>query len=729
VTYEVWNIGSGCVPIIWGASTTCEWAFIVDQSEADKPLPAQERSWFTVGYRHNNNRCDVRECAIQVTARIEGDSITSTEKTTLTQDFGGLPVLELDQNVVAVTSTAGVFRFNVKNTGCGTLDWSITADCDWVTLLNPSGSVAEGSSSEVAVAYTTNTSCESRTCRLTVRSPGLGTKVLVVNQQFGGIPRLTTTVATGDLGTSAGWTTFVVKNSGCGVLNWSAAVPCSWMRLLSPASGSLNPGVEALVSVAYDTNTDADARTCTIIVTAPGATGSPKAVTFTQRGTARAALAITPTSAQGGANAGTATTTIQNTGNAPMAWSAATSCDWATVSPASGTVAPGASASLAVNYSENQGTQSRTCSVTVSAPFTTGSPKSFTLTQAPHQQGVLSVTPASRSVASGAVTAVYTLANSGTAAMPWSAATTSGWVTGISPASGTLQPGAQATVSVSVAENPSATGRSTTLTFTAPSALGSPATASLLQAGNTNPALTVTPATLDVGSEAGSKTFSVANTGGGTLTWSVTAECGWVRGISPSSGVLQANQNVPVTVIFDANTAAKRECTLRVTATGVADSPKLVTLSQSAESGPVLTLEPATLVLDAEAGAASFTVRNTGDKNLAWNALAACDWVTIVSANSGNLVPGASALVTINYTANASTLARNCAITIEAEGAQGSPGTVSVSQAGTELPGCCMFNKSVGSDLGEQLKRYLGDLLLMGLSLFAVLALARMRRA
>lgn len=731
--FEVWNYGEdfgidqgiGCVGIRWSASTNCDWAVIEDQSSSDQVLRPGERAPFTVRYLDNNNTCDTRNCTITVTAQAENAPDVATDEATLTQDFGGPPVLELDKVTVNVDSAIGEFTFGVKNTGCGVLDWTITENCDWILPITSSGSVAAGRRTNVRVAYLPNTSC-GRSCQLTVSSPNGGTQVLVVEQTPGGTPELNVTAATTELGAGAGAATFAIKNSGCGVLEWSASASCDWMAPFP--SGSVDPGVEALVIVPYDANTDLEARSCEITVSAPNTTGSPQTIAFTQRGTARAALAITPASAQVNANSGTTALTVRNTGEASMNWSIAASCNWATASPAAGTLAPGATADVAIAYTENTGTQSRSCALTVSAQGAVGSPITFNLTQAPGQQGILSVTPASRSVGSGAVTATYTVSNAGTGAMPWSASSTASWVAGISPSSGTVQPGGQATVSVSLAENPAGASRGTTVTFTAPGALGSPAAVNLIQAANEHPALTVTPATLDVGPEAGSKTFSIANTGGGALSWTVTAECGWVRGVTPASGTLYEGQNAPVTVSFDANTAAKRECTLRVTGTGVADSPKLVTISQNAEGAAAISLEPATLELAAEAGTMSFTVRNTGDKNLNWSVSAECDWFTIVSASSGTLVPGATVLVTINHTANVSPGTRTCVITVQGAGAQDSPAALTVNQAGTEIPGCCTFNKSVGSDLGEQLKRYLGDLLLMGLSLLTVLAMARIRR-
>lgn len=76
---------------------------------------------------------------------------------------------------------------------------------------------------------------------------------------------------------SSGSTTFSVSNPCGGTMNWSANESCSWVTL-SPTAGT-NSGT---ITVNYTENQQASPRTCTITVTAPGATDSPKTVTVSQ---------------------------------------------------------------------------------------------------------------------------------------------------------------------------------------------------------------------------------------------------------------------------------------------------------------------------------------------------------------------------------------------------------------------------------------------------------------
>ncbi|HSW45963.1 MAG TPA: lamin tail domain-containing protein [Phycisphaerae bacterium] len=95
------------------------------------------------------------------------------------------------------------------------------------------------------------------------------------------------------------------------------------------------------------------------------------------------------------------------------------------------------------------------------------------------------------------------------------------------------------------------------------------------------PALSVTPASRSVAAAAGSTTFTVSNTGGGSLNYTSAVTVGgtWLSIASGGSGTCPPNQTL--TVNYTANTGAARVGTVRVTAAGVSGSPVDVTVSQA----------------------------------------------------------------------------------------------------------------------------------------------------
>ena len=67
-----------------------------------------------------------------------------------------------------------------------------------------------------------------------------------------------------------------------------------------------------------------------------------------------------------------------------MNWTATDNASWLSVSPSSGSLGAGQSATLTASYSANQANVQRIATITVQAPGATGSPKSVTVTQAPN---------------------------------------------------------------------------------------------------------------------------------------------------------------------------------------------------------------------------------------------------------------------------------------------------------------------------------------------------------
>ena len=111
-----------------------------------------------------------------------------------------------------------------------------------------------------------------------------------------------------------------------------------------------------------------------------------------------------------------------------------------------------------------------------------------------------------------------------------------------------------------------------------------------------HPVISVSPASRAVAKDAGATTFSVSNTGVGTMPWVATVTSGdsWLL---ISSGVAIGIDFGTITCSFTANTSSSaRTATIRVTATGAEGSPKDVTVIQ-ASAGCMATLD-GNLMLD-----------------------------------------------------------------------------------------------------------------------------------
>lgn len=83
-------------------------------------------------------------------------------------------------------------------------------------------------------------------------------------------------------GSGSGSGSFFIRNDGHGVLNWTAVSSAPWLTVLS-SGGTINiQGGQNWLDYSFVQNTTGAPRTATITVSASGAVGSPKTVTFVQ---------------------------------------------------------------------------------------------------------------------------------------------------------------------------------------------------------------------------------------------------------------------------------------------------------------------------------------------------------------------------------------------------------------------------------------------------------------
>ncbi|NLG34054.1 MAG: BACON domain-containing protein [Lentisphaerae bacterium] len=93
-------------------------------------------------------------------------------------------------------------------------------------------------------------------------------------------PVLSVTPGVRNVDAGAGTTTFDVENTGEGTMTYTAATSDGWLEITAGGSGTN----EGTLTVGYEANSGATARTGTVTVTAAGATGSPVEVTVVQAG-------------------------------------------------------------------------------------------------------------------------------------------------------------------------------------------------------------------------------------------------------------------------------------------------------------------------------------------------------------------------------------------------------------------------------------------------------------
>jgi hypothetical protein len=253
----------------------------------------------------------------------------------------------------------------------------------------------------------------------------------------------------------------------------------------------------------------------------------------------------------------------------------------------------------------------------------------------------------------------FTVKNDGGGTLSYTVASNRTWL-GLSRTSGSLAAGATQSVTVSVDASGLAVGtQSGTITVggngtNAPQTVAVTVTVSEVVP---DPQIALTPATLAYetpeGTDPGSKSFTVKNDGGGTLSYTVASNRTWL-GLSRTSGSLAAGATQSVTVSVDASGLAvgTQSGTITVGGNGT-NAPQTVTVTvtvTSPPSGPVIAATPANLTFQVKGnkapGPQTLEIRNAGAQDLSWTASESQPWLSL-GPTSGTLAGGAAVNVTV----------------------------------------------------------------------------------
>jgi hypothetical protein len=211
-----------------------------------------------------------------------------------------------------------------------------------------------------------------------------------------------------------------------------------------------------------------------------------------------------------------------------------------------------------------------------------------------------------------------------------------------------------------------------------------PISAYLVGIAPATPVLSVTPSTLPLSAPQGQSalgTINIANSGGGTLTYTTSSDASWLT-VTPASG------NAPQALQVTANSSGLAQGTaighITVTSAGTQGSPAQVTVNFTVQPppppNPILNVSPLTLTFSGTQGganpaAANISVTNTGSNTLSFTAASDSPWLSVTPTNG-------TAPQTLQISVSLTGLTPNTYnghITVTgAAGVQNSPATVAV---------------------------------------------------
>ena len=192
------------------------------------------------------------------------------------------PTISLSKTAIGF-GDSGSDTFTVSNSGTGTLNWSVSDNASWLSVTPTSGQnsgtvtvtvsktgLAAGTYKGTVSVSDTNASNSPQTVAITLTvGGGTGTGTIKLSRSalyYGAVGNAIT-----------GPQSFLVSNTGSGVMNWSVSDNATWLSV-SPSSGS-NTGTVSVT--ANKSGLSAGTYTGTVTVSSANATNSPRTLAVT----------------------------------------------------------------------------------------------------------------------------------------------------------------------------------------------------------------------------------------------------------------------------------------------------------------------------------------------------------------------------------------------------------------------------------------------------------------
>ncbi|MBD3288719.1 choice-of-anchor D domain-containing protein, partial [candidate division KSB1 bacterium] len=155
------------------------------------------------------------------------------------------------------------------------------------------------------------------------------------------------------------------------------------------------------------------------------------------------------------------------------------------------------------------------------------------------------------------------------------------------------------------------------------------------------PQLEVSPTTLSFGTDSNTQQLTIQNSGTADLTWSINEnpDQEWIESITPSNGTLTggSSQTVVVSMNRDGLAGGSYAGTLTVDSNG--GQTDVAVSMEVAEPAAQLSINPVSLDFGNQLDELHFTIHNSGDFELTWNASiqSGADWISSIIPLNGTL--------------------------------------------------------------------------------------------
>jgi hypothetical protein len=252
-------------------------------------------------------------------------------------------------------------------------------------------------------------------------------------------------------------------------------------------------------------------------------------------------ISISPSSKDLGEILSSAQFDIANIGTGTLSWSIVTSSlpDWLSISPDSGNVSAGDKRNVTAQV-DRSGLAPGELSHTVQVKSNAGDGR-FTITmRVPEPSPSLSFSPSSFDFGTTKTQDTLTITNKGGGTLNWQAAKGQSWLS-LSSSNGSLTSGKSQSITLTVNRSGINPGSpKDTISITSNGGSGSASVS--MSVPEPDPSLSFSPASINFGTTNTQASFTISNTGGGTLNWQVAKQQFWLT-LLPTTGSLAAGKS------------------------------------------------------------------------------------------------------------------------------------------------------------------------------------------
>ena len=331
-----------------------------------------------------------------------------------------IPVLEVSPSLLEVPPLAGTADIAIINNGMGIMDWRAIVQDSWLHIQNDS----MGSQNYRLVIQYDNNAGDARIGHVVITAPDAmySSQSIQINQQAG-YPVIHISPTSQTISAINDTVIFDISNEGTKFMVWTATIQDNWLSFMGNSSGTDNGQLILRVEPNYGLT-----RETTVFITAPGAINSPTSVMITQTA-GFPILQVSPESQEVSAESSTIDIQVLNEGAGNMAWTAESQADWLIIDTGVSGINDGL---IRVRFQANS-SLARTGTIKVST--NDGQIINVSIQQKPGQP-VLTVTPKEHQVSGEEGIVTFTVSNTGSGVLTWSAVSNADWLTIVNESSG-----------------------------------------------------------------------------------------------------------------------------------------------------------------------------------------------------------------------------------------------------------------------------------------------------